>query len=93
VIQVDKRDRVREVLSDLGVDAGVHYPIPIHQQLATRDIGRIAGKLSVTEQASRRILSLPMYPELTSEQLEYVAACVRFSTGAREAGCVSKQAV
>lgn len=84
VIRVENRDRVRETLGNLGVETGVHYPIPIHTQVAARGLGRIAGSLRVTEEYSRQILSLPMYPELSPEQLGYVVDCIRTSVNTEE---------
>jgi dTDP-4-amino-4,6-dideoxygalactose transaminase len=77
VVGVDDRDRLRETLAELGIETGIHYPIPIHQQLAARGVGRIVGGLRVTEEASRQILSLPMFPELEDEQIRYVVECLR----------------
>lgn len=85
VVQVDERDRVREALAQAGVFTGVHYPIPIHLQPACADLGYARGSLPVTEAVTERILSLPMYAELTTEQIDAVVdalerACAR--TGA-----------
>lgn len=76
VVQVDQRDRVREILDDHGIATGIHYPTPIHQQAASRGCGRVAGSLAVTETIAGRILSLPMYAELELEQSEFVANCL-----------------
>ena len=70
------RDSVRQALADRGVASGVHYPVPIHRQAAVAGIGRVAGDLSVTESIADRILSIPMYPELTAKQQAYVVACL-----------------
>jgi dTDP-4-amino-4,6-dideoxygalactose transaminase len=70
------RDGVRQALADRGVSSGVHYPVPIHRQSAMAGIGRIVGDLRVTESLADRILSLPMYPELTARQQAYVVACL-----------------
>jgi len=77
VIQVDERDRVREVLARRGVSTGIHYPIPVHLQKAAKGVGRLAGDLAVTERVARRILSLPMFPEMSGVQVAYVADCLR----------------
>lgn len=77
VIQTAGRDRLREALADRGIAAGIHYPVPIHLQRAAVGNGRVAGDLRVTEAAAGRILSLPMYAELSLGQQRYVAACLR----------------
>jgi dTDP-4-amino-4,6-dideoxygalactose transaminase len=77
VIQIDDRDRVRQALSDRGVSTGIHYPIPIHRQVASHNVGRVAGHMPVTERITDHILSLPMYPELETRQLSFIATCIR----------------
>lgn len=72
VIRVQDRDTVASHLREQGVATGIHYPIPIHLQPAYADLGYRAGDFPVTERLSRRILSLPMYAELTPEQLQLV---------------------
>lgn len=74
VIQADGRDSGREVLADLGIASGIHYPTPIHLQPAARGVGRIAADLRVTERVCRRVLSLPMYAELEEAHLADVAS-------------------
>jgi dTDP-4-amino-4,6-dideoxygalactose transaminase len=73
------RDRVLKALHDGGVGAGIHYPVPIHLQGAYSDLGLGAGSFPVTESAAGRILSLPIYPEMTREQVAEVAACLRLA--------------
>jgi dTDP-4-amino-4,6-dideoxygalactose transaminase len=73
VIETDRRDEVQRLLRDRGVQTGVHYPIPVHLQDAFSHLGHRQGDFPVTEAAAGRILSLPMYPELTEAQIEYVA--------------------
>jgi dTDP-4-amino-4,6-dideoxygalactose transaminase len=77
VIQTDDRDRLRETLASRGVSAGIHYPVPIHRQLASSGFGRIEGSLGVTESMAGRILSLPMYAEMEKAHLEYTASCLQ----------------
>lgn len=74
VIQADGRDFGKQMLNDLGIATGIHYPTPIHLQTAARGHGRIAGDLRVTERLARRVLSLPMYAELEETQIAYVAS-------------------
>lgn len=72
-VQSDERDALQKRLAGAGVQTGVHYPIPIHLQPAYSDLGYKNGDLPVTEQLAERILSLPMYAELTEEQIHAVA--------------------
>ena len=76
VIRTPYRDELREWLSARGIRTQIHYPVPIHRQEACRDLGLPAGTLSVTEQACDEILSLPMYPELTDAQIDWVIESV-----------------
>jgi dTDP-4-amino-4,6-dideoxygalactose transaminase len=74
VIEADNRRHVQELLSARGIATGIHYPIPIHMQEACKELGYRYGDFPATEAACNRILSLPMYPELSEEQLEHVAS-------------------
>ncbi|MGA8533273.1 MAG: DegT/DnrJ/EryC1/StrS family aminotransferase [Candidatus Tumulicola sp.] len=76
VTEVADRDGVQERLAQHGVHTGVHYPIPIHLQPAYRDLGLSKGRFPKTEAAAERILSLPMFPELSAERIEYVVAAL-----------------
>ncbi len=73
VVQVDNRDRVRENLNARGIAAGVHYPVPVHEQPAFRSLGYAPGDLPETSRAAKRVLSLPIYPEISESQVERVA--------------------
>jgi dTDP-4-amino-4,6-dideoxygalactose transaminase len=77
VVQVRERDRFRQALQQAGVGTGIHYPTPIHLQPACQRYGYTRGMLPVTEAACERIVSLPMYPELTGQQLEQIIAAVK----------------
>jgi dTDP-4-amino-4,6-dideoxygalactose transaminase len=81
-IRVQERDEVRRFLEEKGIGCGVHYPIPIHLQEACRNLGYTAGAFPVAEDLAEEFLSLPMFPELTEEQIEYVARCIRETVGA-----------
>jgi dTDP-4-amino-4,6-dideoxygalactose transaminase len=72
VVQLRERDQVHKYLSELGIGSGIHYPTPIHLQPACRHYGYSRGMLPVTEALCERIISLPMYPELTARQLQTV---------------------
>jgi dTDP-4-amino-4,6-dideoxygalactose transaminase len=77
VVRTPHRDRVLQHLQAKGVAAGVHYPIPVHRQPAYAGRGYATLSLPVTEALAGEVLSLPMYPELTPEQIAYVAETVR----------------
>ncbi len=82
VIRTPRRDALKEWLKSQGVATGIHYPVPTHLQEACREYGYGKGSLPVTEQCAREVLSLPMYPELEPEQIEYIAGLIkRFMTG------------
>lgn len=72
VTEVRDRDGVRQRLADHGIQTGIHYPIPIHLQPAYAELGLLPGRFPVTESAARKMLSLPMYPELEPDQIRYV---------------------
>ncbi|MBS3137396.1 DegT/DnrJ/EryC1/StrS family aminotransferase [Candidatus Woesearchaeota archaeon] len=71
------RDALLEFLKKKEIFAGIHYPIPIHLQPAYAELQQYAGKLPVTEKYSREIISLPMYPELSEEQIRFVCDAVK----------------
>jgi dTDP-4-amino-4,6-dideoxygalactose transaminase len=79
VIQVPERDYFCKTLEHEGIATGIHYPTPIHLQPACSHFGYIHGMLPVTEAVTARIVSLPMYPELTEEQMGRVVNAVRRS--------------
>jgi dTDP-4-amino-4,6-dideoxygalactose transaminase len=80
-IRVQERDEVRRSLEEKGIGSAVHYPIPIHLQEACRNLGYTAGAFPIAENLAGEFLSLPMFPELTEEQIEYVARCVSETVG------------
>jgi dTDP-4-amino-4,6-dideoxygalactose transaminase len=75
-VRLQERDAIRRHLQEKGVGCAVHYPIPIHLQEAYRDLGYKEGAFPIAEHLAEEFLSLPMFPELTEEQIEYVASCV-----------------
>lgn len=77
VVQVQERERFRHLLEHEGIATGVHYPLPVHLQPACAHYGYARGRLPITEAASEHIVSLPMYPELTSEQIKTVITAVK----------------
>ncbi|MGA1869146.1 MAG: DegT/DnrJ/EryC1/StrS family aminotransferase [bacterium] len=77
VILVENRDRIQSQLSDMGVSTALHYPIPLHLQKAYSYFAFDKGAFPVTESCATRLLSLPMFPELTEDQIFHVAECLR----------------
>lgn len=77
VIQADRRDELRAFLTERGIGTQIHYPVPIHLQSAARELGYGPGSFPVAEAQAGRILSLPVYPELTAEDLARVASEIR----------------
>ena len=77
VILVNDRDQFRADLEKRGVATGVHYPTPIPYQPAFKHLGYQNGQFPVTEDVMSRCVSLPMFPELTIDQRDYVVAMVR----------------
>jgi len=72
-LRVPQRDRVLQELTIRGIGCGIHYPIPVHLQPAYRELGYHRGDFPVSEECAATFLSLPMYPELTDQQIERVA--------------------
>jgi dTDP-4-amino-4,6-dideoxygalactose transaminase len=77
VVRVPRRDRVLERLNAAGIGAGVHYPKPIHLQGAFEHLGHRAGAFPVAEAASAEVLSLPMFPGITTAEQERVVDALR----------------
>lgn len=77
VIRAPERDALQAWLKERGIGTGIHYPVPIHLQNAFSYLGYHPGDLPVTERAVGEILSLPMYAELTEEQIIYVADAIK----------------
>ncbi len=76
VVRVARRDRFRDELEALGVGTQIHYPIPIHLQEAFASLGHGTGRFPVAEKRSTQIASLPLYPEMTDDQVEQVIEAV-----------------
>lgn len=76
VVRSDDRESLRKELQARGVGTGLHYPIPLHLQKAYEHLGLGEGSYPKAERSAATILSLPMHPALTEDQIEYVAqAC------------------
>lgn len=77
IIQTGKRDALKEFLLANEIDTRIHYPIPIHLQEAAKNLGYKKGSFPVTEKLSEDILTLPIYPELTDEQINFIIKTVK----------------
>jgi dTDP-4-amino-4,6-dideoxygalactose transaminase len=77
VVQTARRDELLGYLRAAGIGAGIHYPIPLHLQPGLQHLGYRAGDFPVAEQLAKQCLSLPMFPELTAEEVHAVASAVR----------------
>ena len=76
-IRTANRQAWQDALNAKGIQTGIHYPIPVHLLPAYADLGYKAGQFPHTEKAANEVLSLPMFPELTVQQCEEVAAAVK----------------
>lgn len=76
-ILVERRDELQEFLADRGIPTIIYYPQPLHLQPVYRDLGYKPGDFPVAEAISKRILPLPMYPELTDQQVDYVTDSIK----------------
>jgi dTDP-4-amino-4,6-dideoxygalactose transaminase len=74
VVRHPKREKLKEFLQTKGIGTALHYPVPLHLQKCFSGLGYKAGDFPVAEKAAKECLSLPIYPELTDQQVEYVAA-------------------
>ena len=83
IVETAERDALRNFLTERGIQTGIHYPIPIHLQEAYNDLGLGPGAFPHAERLAQESLSLPMYPELTEEQIRSVANAIRefFASG------------
>ncbi len=77
VVRCSTRDALQQHIGKRGIATGVHYPIPLHMQPAYASLGYKPGDFPETEKAATEILSLPMYPELTSEQISEVVDAIQ----------------
>ncbi len=85
VVRTARRDALLDHLQRGGVGAGVHYPVPLHLQPAYADLGYTRGALPVSEEVADTCLSLPLYPEMTDDQQDYVVARIREFVGVHAA--------
>lgn len=77
VIKVEDRERLRKSLKEIGIQTGIHYPLPLHLQPAFTHLGLPRGTFPNAEEATSKVLSLPLYPEMRTEQIETVVEALR----------------
>lgn len=77
IIRVEKRDELREYLASKGVATAIYYPLALHLQKCFDSLGYKRGDFPETEKATTEVLALPVYPELSSDQQEYIVACIK----------------
>ena len=77
VIRVPRRDELKDFLAGRGVATGIYYPLSLHQQECFRSWGYRPGDFPESERAAAEVLALPVYPELSDEQVAYVAGAIR----------------
>jgi dTDP-4-amino-4,6-dideoxygalactose transaminase len=85
VVYAERRDVVRAALEARGVHTAIHYPVPVHLQEAYTWLGCGAGSFPHTEDACDRVLSMPLFPEMTLDQAEYAAATLAAVVESRDA--------
>jgi len=73
VVRVKKRDELRKYLAEKGIATGIHYPLPLHLQPAFEFLGYKKGDFPIAEKLADTVLSLPLFPELEKEEIEYIA--------------------
>ena len=77
IIRAKKRDELQKFLLENGIGTGLHYPIPLHLQNPYKNLNLPNGSYPITEKVASEILSLPMFPQLTPEQIEYVVEKIK----------------
>jgi dTDP-4-amino-4,6-dideoxygalactose transaminase len=78
VIRTTKRDELVSFLKEQGIATGIHYPIPLHLQPSLKFLGYKERDFPVTEKLAKEILSIPMYPELTEKEIEFICKKIKF---------------
>jgi dTDP-4-amino-4,6-dideoxygalactose transaminase len=82
-LRTDDRDSLQASLNAEGIQTGIHYPVPVHLQPAYADLGYGQGAFPQSEKAAGKVLSLPMYPEMTDDQIQKVSQALTGLAAAR----------
>ena len=77
VVRAQRRDELQQFLQSQGIDAKVHYPVPMHLQPAARDYGHVVGDFPLAEEVCRSVISLPVHEFITQKQQEFVVSKIR----------------
>ncbi|NLK93595.1 MAG: DegT/DnrJ/EryC1/StrS family aminotransferase [Clostridiales bacterium] len=77
ILQSDHRDKIIEKLKDKGIATGVYYPVPLHLQKVYSSLGYKEGDMKVAEYLSHRTFAIPVYPELSDEQIDYIINSIK----------------
>jgi len=76
VVRTKHRDELKEYLEKKGIECGIHYPLPVHLQPPYRKMGFKEGMFPNAERWAKEVLSLPMHPNLTKDEVEYIVSCI-----------------
>ena len=90
-IRTDKRKELQRELTEAGIQTGIHYPIPVHMTEAYGNLGYKAGDFPESERAACEVLSLPMFPELTADQIRTVCTALQSSRCLGESARVAEE--
>lgn len=77
ILQSENREEVLAKLKEAGIAAGVYYPVPLHLQKVYKNLGYKEGDMPVSEYLSHRTFAIPVYPELTKEQVDYIISKIK----------------
>lgn len=77
VIRTSFRDELKQFLNDNGIGTNIHYPYPLHLQESYKFVGYKQGDFPIAEEYASKLLSLPMFPEMTDEQVDYVVSKIK----------------
>ncbi len=77
IIETPRRNELQDFLAKKDITTVIHYPTPIHLQKPYRQLGYKPGDFPITEEKAKRILSLPMFPELTEKEIRYIVTAIR----------------
>jgi dTDP-4-amino-4,6-dideoxygalactose transaminase len=89
-LRTDERDAMQAALQAEGIQTGIHYPVPVHLQPAYADLGYQVGAFPCAEAAAEQVLSLPLYPELSSQAVEEVVGAVKRAVANRTQNTVTR---